>query len=110
MSSISTLAVAAATSSLAERFSRASMSRRSSLSRSIVVLALMTSLVAASVPARAAEEPSAPLHRVERHMKPIVNGHHIQPTQADLPRPEMSSGRAAVVDELYRELTSPRRR
>jgi hypothetical protein len=40
----------------------------------------------------------------EHHTAPIVNGHRIQPTPADLPRPDLSERSARVVEELYRQL------
>ena len=46
----------------------------------------------------------APSPYVGRHMAPIVRGHRIQPTQADLARPDVSERSARVVDELYRQL------
>jgi hypothetical protein len=41
---------------------------------------------------------------VERHAAPIVNGRRIQPTPADLARPDISARSARDVDELYRQL------
>jgi len=97
-----------ATGSIIALLSRAARIRLTSLARPLVVLAVMSSLAAVPSVARGADGPSVPPHHAERHMKPIVNGHHVQPRQADLPRPEMSPEDAAIVDELYRELINPR--
>ncbi|MDB5411240.1 MAG: hypothetical protein JWL84_6152 [Rhodospirillales bacterium] len=53
--------------------------------------------------AEGAVDRDAPLHG-ERHTAPIINGQRIQPTPANLPRPDISERSARVVEELYRQL------
>jgi hypothetical protein len=74
----------------------------------MIVLALIGSLgVIHATTARAADA-SVQWHRTERQLTSIVNGRHVQPTQAKLPRPELSLRSAAIIDELYRQLIDPR--
>jgi len=70
-------------------------------------IALVTAFALATAHPAAADGAAgrdAPSPYVGRHMAPIVRGHRIQPTQADLARPEISERSARVVDELYRQL------
>ena len=102
------ISLADATGSVVGLLTHVAHIRRTSLRRSLVALAVVSSLAAAPSMARGADGASVPLHQAERHMKPIVNGHHVQPRQADLRRPDMSPRDATIVDELYRELINPR--
>jgi hypothetical protein len=67
----------------------------------VMVSALVTGHPAA---AHSAADRDAPSPYTERHTTPIVSGHRIQPTPADLARPDISERSARVVDELYRQL------
>jgi hypothetical protein len=72
----------------------------------VMGIALATAHRAAAHPAAAqgAADRDAASPYVGRHTAPIVSGHRIQPTPADLARPDMSERSARIVDELYRQL------
>ena len=70
----------------------------------VTAFALATAHPAAANGAAGGDAPSP---YVGRHMAPIVGGHRIQPTPADLARPDVSERSARVVDELYRQLVNP---
>jgi hypothetical protein len=82
-----------------------SLLRRDFLRQAAITL-VMASALATAHPAAAhgAADRDAPSPYVERHTAPIVSGHRIQPTPADLARPDISERSARVVDELYRQL------
>jgi hypothetical protein len=68
---------------------------------------LVTAIALATAPpaaAHGAADRDAPSPYLERHTAPIVSGHRIQPTLADLARPDISERSAKIVDELYRQL------
>jgi hypothetical protein len=75
----------------------------------MMALVLVGSLAAIHSTAARAADASVQLPRTERQLAPIVNGRHVQPTQAELSRPEMSRRSAEVLDELYQQLINPRR-
>ena len=77
-------------------------------SRAIVSVAMMSALVAAHSMAAYGADPADRLPHAERRPAPIVDGRRLQPTPANLPRPEMSARSAAIVDELYRQLINSR--
>jgi hypothetical protein len=79
--------------------------------RQAAIALVMASALATAYPAAAhtavahrAADRDAPSPYVERHTAPIVSGHRIQPTPANLARPDISERSARVVDELYRQL------
>jgi hypothetical protein len=79
--------------------------RRNCLRQAAIAL-VTASALASALPAAAegaVDRDAAWLH-VERHTVPIVNGHRIQPTPDNLPRPDISERSARVVEELYRQL------
>ena len=90
------------------RVPTASLSPFGLVSRAIVSLAAISALAAmhpmAAYGADQADRPSG----AERHVASIVNGRRLQPTPADLSRPDMSAQSAAIVDEIYRQLINPR--
>ena len=75
----------------------------------MMALVVVGSLAAIHSTAARAADASVQSPRTERQLAPIVNGRHVQPTQAELSRPEMSRRSAAVLDELYQQLINPRR-
>ncbi len=84
-----------------------SLFQRNFLRQATITLVMVGALATAHpAAAHAAADRDAPSPYVERHTAPIVNGHRIQPTPADLVRPEISERSARVVDELYRRLMS----
>ncbi|SRR6266478_7562766 len=78
------------------------------VSRAIFWLAVMSALPAMHPMAAYGADPANQPSRAERHMASIVNGRRLQPRPAELPRPDMSARSAGIVDELYRQLISPR--
>ena len=86
----------------------ASLSLFDLMSRAILALTALSALAAMHpLTAYGADLADRPSH-AERHTASIVNGRRLQPSPADLPRPDMSARSAGVVDELYRQLISPR--
>jgi hypothetical protein len=85
----------------------ASLSQFGLVSRAIFALAVMSAL-AAMRPMAYGAYPADRLSRAEHHTASIVNGRRLQPSPADLPRPDMSARSAGIVDELYRQLITPR--
>jgi len=74
----------------------------------MIALAIISALAAMRpFAAHGAEDPAVPPRHAVRYMVPILNGRHVQPTEADLPGSELSARSAAIVDELYRELMNP---
>lgn len=70
-------------------------------------IALVTASALATAHPAAAEgavDRDAPSLHGERHMAPIVNGHRVQPTPANLTRADISERSARIVEELYRQL------
>jgi hypothetical protein len=107
MSTISSPAVAGVAGAATQVRTAASAALRLA-SRSMIALALIGSLGAINSTAAHAADASVQSHRTERHLTPILNGRHVQPTQAELPRLEMSPRSAKIVDELYQQLINPR--
>lgn len=62
---------------------------------------------------RKTDGPRRPSHstapEVPRRYQPITHGFDLQPTQSELPTPDVSAGDAKVVDELYRKLMQEER-
>jgi len=82
-----------------------SLLRRNLLRQAPIALVMAFALATAHpAAANGAAGGDAPSPYVGRHMAPIVGGHRIQPTPADLARPDVSERSARVVDELYRKL------
>jgi hypothetical protein len=77
------------------------------VSRAIFLLAAMSVLAAIHPLAAHGADAAGPPPRAQRHAA-IVNGRHLQPTSADLSRPDMSARSAGDVDDLYRRLITPR--
>jgi hypothetical protein len=79
--------------------------QRNFLRQAAITLVIASALATArAAAAHGAADRDAPSPYVERHAASIVNGHRIQPTPADLARPDISERSARVVDELYRQL------
>jgi hypothetical protein len=95
---------------LSIRSKTASPLQRNFLRQAVITL-VMAGALATAHPAAAhgAARRDAASPYVERHMAPIVSGHRIQPTPADLARPDISERSARVVDELYRQLMNSSR-
>lgn len=74
----------------------------------IFTLAAISALAAIHSSAAYSADPEGRPSRADRHTASIVNGRRLQPTPADLVRPDMSARSAGIVDELYRQLISPR--
>jgi hypothetical protein len=85
-----------------------SLSQFGLVSRAIFSLAVMGALAAMHPMAAYGADPANRSPRAERHAASIVNGRRLQPTPADLSRPDMSARSAGIVDELYRQLINPR--
>jgi hypothetical protein len=84
-----------------------SLLQRNFLGQAAITLAMAGALATAHpAAAHSAADQEAPSPSVEHHTAPIVSGHRIQPTPADLVRPDISERSARVVDELYRQLMS----
>jgi hypothetical protein len=82
-----------------------SLLQRNFLGQAAITLAIAGALATAHpAAAHSAADREAPSPYVERHTAPIVSGHRIQPTPADLVHPDISERSARVVDELYRQL------
>jgi hypothetical protein len=79
--------------------------QRNFLCRAAITLVMVSALVTAHpAAAHSAADRDAPSPYIERHTAPIVSGHRLQPTPADLARPDISERSAKIVDELYRQL------
>ena len=90
------------------RTRNASLSLFDLMSRAILALTALSALAAMHpMTAYGADPANRPSH-AERHAASIVNGRRLQPTPADLSRPDMSARSADIVDELYRQLITPR--
>jgi hypothetical protein len=79
--------------------------QRNLLCRAAITLVMVSALVTVHpATAHSAADRDAPSLYIEHHTVPIVSGHRIQPTPADLARPDISERSARVVDELYHQL------
>jgi hypothetical protein len=85
-----------------------SLFQRKFLHQAVITLVMMSALAIVHPPAAhgAADWDASPSY-VERHIAPIVNGHRMQPTAADLAQPDISERSVKIVDELYRQLMNP---
>ncbi len=85
----------------------ASLSLFDLMSRAIPLLTALSALVAMHpMTAYGADLANRP-PRAERQVASIVNGRRLQPSPADLARPDMSAQSAGIVDEIYRQLIKP---
>jgi hypothetical protein len=90
------------------RTRNASLSLFDLMSRAIRALTALSALAAMHPMAAYGADLANRQPHAERRAASIVNGHRLQPSPADLSRPDMSAQSAGVVDELYRQLIKPR--
>jgi hypothetical protein len=86
----------------------ASLSQFGPVRHAIFTLAAIGALAAMHPMAAYGADPANRPPRAESHAASIVNGRRLQPTPADLLRPDMSARSAGIVDELYHQLINPR--